>query len=238
METVTFCTLNDLKESHISLGNALNIMYSNRAAKIGNVDCLKYLQENRCDWGLKTCTYAAFHGQLECLKYLYENGCPWDKSSLYCCVLNGHLDCVKFFLETEEEGYGKDINWGWGTNLCYYAAYNGHLNVLKYLRVKGYQWDEKALISSSLYGRLDILKYANDTGFNIPLKQCLLVSKIRKKVHNIDCVKYIESLIDRNKAAIKIQSAARGIMTRKRTGFHNPHTEIGRKYILAMFHNI
>jgi hypothetical protein len=236
MEAATFGILNDLKESHISLGNELTIMCSCRAAKSGNIDRLKYLHDSGCEWGVKTCMYAAFYGQVECLKYLYENGCPWDKATLYCCVHKGHLECVKFFLENEEEGYGKDINWGWGTNLCYYAAYYGHLKVLKYLRVKGYTWDEKALISCSRYGHIDILKYANDNGFNIPMEQCLLVSKIRKK--NIDCVKYIESLIHRNKAAIKIQSAARGIMTRKRTGFHNPHTEIGRRFIFAMFHNI
>ncbi len=45
------------------------------AASNGQLECLKYLHENGCPWGVWTCQ--ARYSNLECLNYARENGCPW-----------------------------------------------------------------------------------------------------------------------------------------------------------------
>ena len=47
-----------------------------RIAENGNLELLKVLHENGCDWDEWTCCQAAKNGHLECLKYAHENGCP------------------------------------------------------------------------------------------------------------------------------------------------------------------
>lgn len=49
------------------------------AAKAGDINELKKMHENGCNWGYVTAANAAFFGHLDCLKYAQENGWKWNK---------------------------------------------------------------------------------------------------------------------------------------------------------------
>ena len=69
------------------------------AAKIGNLEILKYLHEQGYPWNRLTCTVAAGYGHLNCLTYLHENNCPWDYRTCHWAALKGHLDCLIYAIE-------------------------------------------------------------------------------------------------------------------------------------------
>jgi hypothetical protein len=209
------------------------------AVQYGHIDCLKYLHENDCFWNERTSSNAASNGHLECLKYAHENGCPWDKETLLIAVHEGHLDCVKYFLDIVEHD-GKYVYWDYGGYMCYYAAYNGHIDVLQHIHKRGYPWDDRTTIQASGYGQLECLKYAYENGCPLPLDKCLsecrLIPKITD-VKNEECIIFLETIIKRNKACVKIQAAFKGMITRNHTGVHNPHCAIGRKFLLNIFNS-
>jgi len=68
------------------------------AAQNGNLECLKYLHENKYFWNEFTCQYAANRGFLKCLKYTHENGCIWDEDTCRYAE-NERLECLNYFHE-------------------------------------------------------------------------------------------------------------------------------------------
>jgi hypothetical protein len=68
----------------------------NIAARLGHLDCLKYLHKNGYPWNNDTCNEAAANGHLDCLKYAHKHGCEWYYDTTYEAVANGHLDCLKY----------------------------------------------------------------------------------------------------------------------------------------------
>jgi hypothetical protein len=62
----------------------------------GQLKCLIYAHDNRCEWDDQTCYHAAKNGHLDCLKYAHENGCEWDEDTCSDAALNGHLECLKY----------------------------------------------------------------------------------------------------------------------------------------------
>jgi hypothetical protein len=123
------------------------------AAKINNLECLKYAHENDCPWDENTCLYAARNGYLECLKYAYENGCPWDENTCIYAALNGHLECLI---------YAHEHGCPWDTWTCAYAALNGHLECLIYAHEHGCLWDKRTCVYAVEKGQLECLNYACD----------------------------------------------------------------------------
>ena len=49
------------------------------AAGGGHLEVLKWARANGCPWDEATCAWAAKYGHLEVLKWARENGCPWDE---------------------------------------------------------------------------------------------------------------------------------------------------------------
>ena len=100
------------------------------AAENGYLDCLKYANENGCQWNKYTCRNAAKNGHIECLKYAYENSYPWDKKTCKHAALNGYLNCLK---------YAHENGCPWDEDTCKYAEKNGQLECLKYEHEKSLQ---------------------------------------------------------------------------------------------------
>ena len=67
-------------------------------------------------------------------------------------------------------------------NICYIAAKNNFLTLLKYAHKNNYFWDEWTCIYASDNGHLDCLKYAHENG-------CPWYNKICHTKH-LDCLKY------------------------------------------------
>ena len=93
------------------------------AAKAGDLNELKNMHENGCEWDILTPAWAASNGHLECLKYAHENGCPWDNYTTENAAFNGHLECLK---------YAHENGCPWDRMTPYYAAKYGHLECFKY----------------------------------------------------------------------------------------------------------
>lgn len=54
-----------------------------RAAKGGNLACLKFAHENGCPWhGSTVCMMADMNGHVDCLEYAEEQGCSWNRTCL------------------------------------------------------------------------------------------------------------------------------------------------------------
>ena len=165
------------------------------AAENGNLECLKYLNENDGGWDHTTCHSAARYGHLDCLKYAHENNCPWNEdldnsdysdeweSDLYegtcsSAAENGHLDCLK---------YAHENGCDWYHYTCSFAAGNGHLECLKYAHRNGCEWNSYTCESAARNGHLECLKYAHENGCEWNSNS---FSEAIKNGH-LECAKYI-----------------------------------------------
>jgi len=77
-----------------------NTFASYHAARNNNIQCLKYLHENGCEWDISVCSGAAEKGALECLKYATENGCDWNIYTCRKAYMYGSIDCLQYLLNT------------------------------------------------------------------------------------------------------------------------------------------
>ena len=152
------------------------------AAKIGHLECLRYLHEHGCPWDSMTCSSAASRGHLECLKYAHEHGCPWDSYTCYYAAIGGRFECLKYAHEhgcswnlltssgAASEGhleclkYAHEHGCPWDAKTCCYAAACGHLECLVYAHEHGCPWDAFACIYASANGHFECLKYAHVHG--------------------------------------------------------------------------
>lgn len=156
-----------------------------KAARRGNLEILRYLHDQRCEFTADACTQAASNGHLDCLRYLHEHGCPWTADVCHSAVRYRHLHCAKYLLEcgcyldvadvmnkvlNSEVNhvpwllllheYGAPVN----TSLYTYAACHGSLRYLTYLHDHGVAWGDRTTASAAKYGHLDCMVYAHEHG--------------------------------------------------------------------------
>ena len=79
------------------------------AARLGNLEMVKYCVENNCPMHAEACSDTAWQGHLDVLKYLREHGCPWDWETCRCTHLNNHIDCLNYAIEQRCPGYERFI---------------------------------------------------------------------------------------------------------------------------------
>jgi len=137
-------------------GHTSNTRTMAYAASSGNLECLRYLHENGCEWDWRATANAAYGGYLECLRYLHEHGCEWNVWAIDNASGNGHLDCLKYL---HENGCQWDTS---STVLC--AAAKGHLECLRYLHKSGCPFDSCASSAAAFNGQLACLKYLYEHG--------------------------------------------------------------------------
>jgi hypothetical protein len=96
------------------------------AARLGNLDMLKYCVANQCPMDEETCADAAEGGELECLKYLHEQvKAPWDWHTGGRAGKHGHLHILEYLVERKYDEFDEGA--------CRLAAEEGHLDCLKFL---------------------------------------------------------------------------------------------------------
>jgi len=177
------------------------------AASMGNLENLKFLNDNVYHYYITVCEYAAINGKLECLKYLYENGCPYNESKLYNCAAR-HLECLKYLhnmgLKPNERTYicvldsSSNINnrleiikflyingCPWDENVTKKAAELGSLDCLRYLCENGCPYNKEAMDHAAFWGHLNCIKYLHSIGCPWDKKTSNLAT------NNIDCLRYI-----------------------------------------------
>ena len=78
----------------------------NAAAEQGNLEMVKYCVANECPLNSWACQFAARIGHLECLKYLREEAkAPWDSSVLHFAHRNKHLECLRYAIGKKCPGW-------------------------------------------------------------------------------------------------------------------------------------
>ena len=133
--------------------------FCSEVAATNKLEFLKWAREvKHCEWNKWTLYAAARIGNLEMLKYCFSNGCPCDEENSFIeAAIEGHLDCLRFLFDkvkpsrdTEEEAAQQAARKGHIDILKYFveerkisddlkfhcvanAARNGQLDCLKYL---------------------------------------------------------------------------------------------------------
>eukprot|EP00953_Heterococcus_sp_UTEX-ZZ885_P000624 864-Heterococcus_DN1.PRE.1 len=72
---------------------------TDHAARGGNVDMLKWLNEKGLDFTENTFKYGAMGGSFPVLQYLHDQNCPWDHEVSGEAARHGELTALKWLLE-------------------------------------------------------------------------------------------------------------------------------------------
>jgi len=104
------------------------------AAKSGDLEIVRYLHENGCEWDTMACWSAANEGHLQVLKYLHENGCQWNEHTFAAGVASGNMELLEYLYQN---------GCPWNESSCTTAVQNGRLDILRWLHENGCQCDVK-----------------------------------------------------------------------------------------------
>ena len=89
------------------------------AASMGNLEMVKWMRENGCEWDCWTTGYAAGGGHIELLEWLREQNCPWHPNTCaFAAEIYPQLETLKWLR-------AQNCPWGWRT--CAWAAEYGNL---------------------------------------------------------------------------------------------------------------
>ena len=126
------------------------------------------------------CWQVAKTNKLELLKWIREEKqCEWDVGTINAAVGQGNLEMVKYCVANE-----CPIN----RNACAFAAGNGHLEVLKYLREEAKApWGSWTATRAASNGHLHILEYLVERKFDELEDAC----EFAAKNGHLDCLKYL-----------------------------------------------
>ena len=163
---------NEFKVNEMSSVSTLEVAWENR--------------ENKSFWPSYWdetwfCREVARTNNLELLKWAREEKkCEWDWRTIQAAAEQGNLEMVKYCLANEchIDEYA-----------CAYAALNGHLECLKYLREEGKApWDSWTAYYSAQNGHLHILEYLVERKYD---KYGERVCQQAAMNGHLDCLKYL-----------------------------------------------
>lgn len=134
--------------------------------------------------------HAANNGNMKMLVWLDEHNChiDWEGKALRFAVVNGHLACVKWLVD---KGYYNRWHRTDTYDACAAAAEGGHLKILKYLREKGFGWDEQVTIHASTHGHLKLLQWAIANRCNVNW-HCQIAAAKGGHIHILDYIQEVD----------------------------------------------
>jgi hypothetical protein len=97
------------------------------------------------------CDFAAAGGQFQMLQWLISEGCE-DQPVCGYAAAGGHLDIMTWSMDRHHATGGFE-------GVFKYAAMGGHIHILKYLRERGYEWDERTPAYAAFGGQLPTMKW-------------------------------------------------------------------------------
>ena len=130
------------------------------------------------------CCLVAKTNKLELLKWIREEK-KWDDRTINTAANQGNLEMVKYCVANE----CPIDEWA-----CKFAAQNGHLECLEYLREEGKApWDEYTALRAAQNGHLHILEYLVERkydGYNAWACNAWACERAAENGH-LDCMKYL-----------------------------------------------
>ena len=145
---------NDLKTIQY-LNEKTNILNWYGSYKYANLDTMKWLKENGCEFGYDTFRWIAHAGNLDTMKWLKENGCEFRPYTFSSAASNGNLDNMKWLKENGCEFDRKTFK---------SAASNGNLDNMKWLKENGCEFDFLTFNRAARNGNLDNMKWLKENG--------------------------------------------------------------------------
>ncbi|CAL6356265.1 unnamed protein product [Bathycoccus prasinos] len=127
------------------------------------------------------CCQVAKTNKLELLKWAREEKkCKWNEETICAAAFQGNLEMVKYCVANE-----CPID-AWA---CAWAAFNGHLECLKYLREEAKApWDWRSAAWAAEYGHLHILEYLVERKYD---KYNEGACELGAMFGHLDCLKYL-----------------------------------------------
>ena len=109
-----------------------------------------------------------------------EKKCEWDEGTILPAAGQGNLEMVKYCVANE-----CPVDW----RACAFAALNGHLECLKYLREEAKApWGSATAASAAEYGHLHILEYLVERKYDQYSEWACMHAA---KNGHLDCLKYL-----------------------------------------------
>ena len=154
--------------------------------EMSSISTLEFAWENKSLWPSwwnegTFCSAVAETNKLELLKWeREEKKCKWDYRTIRTAASQGNLEMVKYCVANEcpiDE------------DACAFAAFNGHLEVLKYLReeVKA-TWDSRTASWAAAKGHLHILEYLVERKYD---QYSVYACAFAAENGHFDCLKYL-----------------------------------------------
>jgi len=179
--------------------------------EMSSVSTLEVAWENKPSWCGETyfCYRVAATNKLELLKWAREEKeCRWHECTINAAVLQGNLEIVKYCIANEcpictytcafaaNDGHLECLKYlreeakaPWDWRSAAWAAKNGHLHILEYLVERKYdKYDEDVCVFAAVYGHFDCLKYLHETA-KAPWDE-KAVREAHENNHT-DCVQYL-----------------------------------------------
>jgi hypothetical protein len=127
------------------------------------------------------CWQVAETNKLELLKWAREvKKCKWDEKTINAAAEQGNLEMVKYCVAKKCPIY---------EDACAYAAFNGHLECLKYLREEvNAPWDFLTANWAAQHGHLHILEYLVERKFDKYSEDACENAAMNGQ---LDCLKYL-----------------------------------------------
>jgi len=158
-----------------------------KVEEMSSISTLEFVWENKSLWPswwkyeTYFCVGVALTNKLELLKWAREEKkCEWDEGTILPAAGQGNLEMVKYCVANE-----CPVDW----RACAFAALNGHLECLKYLREEAKApWGSATAASAAEYGHLHILEYLVERKYDQYSEWACMHAA---KNGHLDCLKYL-----------------------------------------------
>jgi hypothetical protein len=158
-----------------------------KVEEMSSISTLEFVWENKSLWPswwkyeTYFCVGVARTNKLELLKWAREEKkCEWDEGTILPAAGQGNLEMVKYCVANE-----CPVDW----RACAFAALNGHLECLKYLREEAKApWGSATAASAAEYGHLHILEYLVERKYDQYSEWACMHAA---KNGHLDCLKYL-----------------------------------------------
>lgn len=163
------------------------------AARIGDLDNLKYLVDLNCPIDENTFHGAVKSGNLECVKYLHEKNCSWDKEVTNIAVKYNNLEILKYLIQNNAPFDSKEL---------FYSGVKNDISDLMLLNYnKGFGVNMIDLHNAFETKNLDCLFYLYD----LNLDNCPISIDIWLRIkRNEELPEWIASLLFQQESKISI----------------------------------